>query len=176
MLRGGSSAARTYAGRHEVRSLVAASLILALGLARPARADERLDETAEAAPPREPVPGERSGVPTSWIIVGGGVLLVFAAIPLIVQADMRVRREEGAALGLENASCDASPTVCRTLAASDTDAIPYWVGAGVVAGLGVATITTGAILHWKYPSMRGNPVIGLEPRPGGATASIKLRY
>lgn len=158
-----------------MRAFVAASLICALGLTHPAWADERLDETAEA-PQRPPVPGERTGVPATWIIVGGGVLLVFAAIPLIVQADKRVRREDGAALGLENANCAATPTVCRTLAASDTDAIPYWVGAGITAGLGVATITTGAILHWKYPSLRGSPVIGLEPKPGGATATLKLSY
>ncbi|NUO50113.1 MAG: hypothetical protein HOV80_14755 [Polyangiaceae bacterium] len=150
--------------RRFVAILVTASM-LALA-ATPASAQER----------RPPRGSEQSGVPTSWIVVGAGVLLVFAAIPLIVQADKRARREDGLSLGRKNADCGAAPTVCGVLASADTDATPWWVATGITAGLGVATITTGAILHWQVPSTRGEPVIGFEPAPGGGAASLRLRF
>jgi hypothetical protein len=150
-----------------VRRLVAAIVTASiLALSAPAGAQER----------RPPRGSEQSTVPTSWIVVGAGVLLVFAAIPLIVQADKRARREDGLSLGRKNADCNAAPTVCGVLASADTDATPWWVAAGVTAGVGVGIITTGAILHWQFPSTRGEPVIGVEPTPGGGAASLRLRF
>jgi hypothetical protein len=156
-----------------MRALVALPLIAAVALARPAAAQEqRVDESSD-----RPLQSEQgSGLPVSWIVVGVGVAMVFAAIPLIVQADMRVHREEGVAVGRRNANCSASPTVCGALASTDTNATPYWVGAGVVAGLGIGVITTGAILHWKVPSTRGEPFVSVTPTPGGATASLELGF
>jgi hypothetical protein len=150
--------------RRLVAALVTAS-ILALSAA-PAHAQDR----------RPPRGSEQSSVPVSWIVVGGGVLLVFAAIPLVVQADKRARREDGLALGRKNADCGAAPTVCGVLASADTDTTPWWVAAGITAGLGVGIITTGAILHWQFPSTRGEPVIAVEPAPGGGAASLRLRF
>jgi hypothetical protein len=132
---------------------------------------------AQDAPPRRPPrASEQSTVPVSWIVVGAGVLMVFAAIPLVVQADQRVRREDGVTLGKKNANCGAAPGVCSVLDSADTNATPFWIAAGVSAGLGVATITTGAILHWKVPSTRGEQVIGVEPRPGGGTATLRMQF
>jgi hypothetical protein len=156
-----------------MRAAVVAPLICALALARPASAQEqRVDESSD-----RPLQSEQgSGVPTSWIIVGVGVAMVFAAIPLVVHADMRVRREDGVNYGRRTANCSATPAVCDALASTDTNATPYWVGAGVVAGLGIGVITTGAILHWKVPSTRGERYIGVTPTPGGATASLELDF
>jgi hypothetical protein len=156
------------------RSLTPLVLMAAIGSASPARADERIDERSEA-PPLAPPGASKGGVPTSWIVVGAGVLMVFAAIPLIVQADMRVRRDDGVSFGRRQGGCD-NATLCSVLASTDTDAVPYWVAAGVTAGLGIATITTGAVLHWKVPSTRGEPTIGLEPRPGGAVAGLRMKF
>ena len=157
-----------------MRSFVPLLLMAAIGLTRPARAEGTIDERDDP-PPLAPPGASTGGVPTSWIVVGAGVLMVFAAIPLVVQADLRVRREDGVAFGRRQGAC-GNATVCDALASADADAIPYWVAAGGTAGPGIATITTGAILHWKVPSTRGEPTIGIEPRPGGAVAGLRLRY
>ncbi len=169
-----------------VGALVA--LTAALGLSGSARADDldaepaarkpRFEEArGESAPKREEIlveaPGGDPSAPKSgfcWacVLVGGGTLLVIGAIPLAVRATTLAARADAVDLGRAALSCGDGPsTACDALSAADTDFTPWAVSAGVVGGLGLATIVTGALLGYAVPARDGGGITWhLAPTPG----------
>jgi len=114
----------------------------------------------------------------SCVLVAGGTALVIGAIPLAVVATKLASRGDGVDAGRAILGCaTASTELCGALGAVDTDFVPYAVGAGIMGGLGIVSIASGAILEYAVPARDGGGVsFGVAPAAGGATFRFQATF
>ena len=103
-----------------------------------------------------------------WI-VGGGALSAIASIPLFAFGERASSRGDGVSHGLATWDCAQAPGACAALGAADSDATPFFVAGGIAAGVGLALITTGAILSLSEPT---RPAVGLRVGPTGLELAL----
>ncbi len=132
---------------------------------------------ADAQPVRADEPADRPFC-SACIPVSIGVGLIIAAIPLFVQAELREQRDTGVGVARRIVDCGTAPELCEVLGSVDTNATPWWVGAAVTGGLGVAAIATGALVAWQVPSSRGKggARVEIRPRQAGGTATVRWAW
>lgn len=181
------------------RAVGALALTAWLAVELPARAEDASDRAAasdrEVAAPDEPVgeaprgapakreeilveaPGGDLSAPKSqfcWacVLVGGGTLLVLGAIPLVVRATSLASRADGVGLGRAALGCgDGGTAACGALEAADTDVTPWAASAGVVGGLGLVSIVSGALLGYAVPARDGGG-ISLDVQPSSGIGAV----